>query len=199
MCGLWRPQTSQDPWAPGGRKSCRARWGHLVHYSALHPFILPAEQVRNHFVLSERTRRAAHGRGQVAKPVELHQQSKALLGGSSVSTMGDGWTVAHLAYPVWWKGGGHWPPWEDSSFAYCVHPRSVILAENASAVAFLGPSNSKTTYLSLRPQTGIIVTLPQNKSCLDTEQHMLTGSAFCSCPGWLWVMAGRTASFLSDF
>lgn len=59
----------------------------------------------------------------------------------------------------------------------------LILAENASAVAFLGPSNSKRTYLSLRPQTGIIVTLPQNKSCLDTEQHMLTGSAFCSYPG----------------
>ncbi|EDL15102.1 mCG145236, partial [Mus musculus] len=42
--GLWLPQTSQDPWAPCGKKPCRARWGHLFHYSPLHPSILPAEQ-----------------------------------------------------------------------------------------------------------------------------------------------------------
>ena len=82
MCRLWLPQTSQDPWAPCGKKPCRARWGHLFHYSPLHPSILPAEQVRNPFILSERTRKAAHGRGQVAKPDELHKQREASLGGS---------------------------------------------------------------------------------------------------------------------
>lgn len=53
--------------------------------------------------------------------------------------------------------------------------KGLTLAEKASSVVLLGPSNSQSTRLSLRPQVGLSH-FPQNKSSLDMEQRMLMRS-----------------------